>query len=40
MERPLEDEFAAFYAGYVALVPEDDILKAVMIPAIGATGRL
>lgn len=27
MERPLEDEFAAFYAGYVALVPEDDILK-------------
>ena len=25
--RPQENEFAQFYAGYVALVPEDDILK-------------
>ena len=26
MNRPQEHEFAPFYAGYVALVPEDDIL--------------
>jgi hypothetical protein len=26
MERPSDTEFAPFYAGYVALVPEDDVL--------------
>ena len=26
MSRPQEPEFASFYAGYVALVPEDDIM--------------
>ncbi len=29
IERPKEDEYAPFYAGYVARVPEEDILEAL-----------
>jgi hypothetical protein len=31
--RPLPEEFAAFYAGYVARVPEDDILSVLAAQA-------
>jgi hypothetical protein len=29
MDRPGPDEYAPFYAGYVALVPEADVLAAL-----------
>jgi hypothetical protein len=37
--RPEEHEFAPFYAGYVALVPEDDILK-VLADQVGEVRAL
>jgi hypothetical protein len=39
MERPGEDEYAPFYGGYVALVPETDIL-AVLEQQVEDVGRL
>src|SRR5262245_32515384 len=48
--RPTDDEFASFYAGYVSLTPEDDILEVLarqadevetaMAPYIPARERL
>ena len=39
MERPMETEYAPFYARYVALVPEADIL-AVLEPQVEEIRRL
>src|SRR6185503_6641949 len=29
MQRPADNDYAHFYAGYVSLVPEDDVLSAI-----------
>jgi hypothetical protein len=39
MPRPAPDEYAPFYAGYVALVPEDDLLP-LLAAGREATARL